>query len=59
VFSTHIMQEVEYLCDEVVVVSHGRSVARGSVDELKRQSGCDDFEDAFVALAFPDTKEAA
>ena len=59
VFSTHIMQEVEYLCDEVVVVSHGRSVARGSVDELKQQSGCADFEDAFVALAFPDIKEAA
>lgn len=59
VFSTHIMQEVEYLCDEVVVVSHGRSVARGSVAELKQQAGCDDFEDAFVALAFPETKEAA
>jgi len=59
VFSTHIMQEVEYLCDEVVVVSHGRSVARGSVDELKAMAGCTDFEDAFVALAFPETKEAA
>jgi sodium transport system ATP-binding protein len=59
VFSTHIMQEVEYLCDEVVVVSGGRSVARGSVPELKAQAGRDDFEDAFVALAFPDMKEAA
>ncbi len=59
VFSTHIMQEVEYLCDEVVVVSRGASVARGSVPELKQQAGCDDFEDAFVALAFPDLKTAA
>lgn len=59
VFSTHIMQEVEYLCDEVVVVSAGASVARGSVAELKAQAGCERFEDAFVALAFPDLKEAA
>ncbi len=59
VFSTHIMQEVEYLCDEVVVVAQGRSVARGSVPELKQQAGCEGFEDAFVALAFPELKEAA
>ncbi|MBH9552120.1 ABC transporter ATP-binding protein [Inhella gelatinilytica] len=60
VFSTHIMQEVEYLCDEVVVVARGTSVARGSVPELKQQAGCERFEDAFVALAFPEsTPEAA
>ena len=53
VFSTHIMQEVEQLCDEVVVVSHGRSVARGSVPGLLAQAGETRFEDAFVKLAFP------
>ena len=30
VFSTHIMQEVERLCDSVVVVAHGRTVATGT-----------------------------
>ncbi len=59
VFSTHIMQEVEYLCDEVVVVSGGASVAQGSVPALKAQAGADNFEDAFVALAFPELKEQA
>jgi sodium transport system ATP-binding protein len=59
VFSTHIMQEVEYLCDEVVVVSQCRSLAHGSVPELLAQTGRDRFEDAFVALAFPDIQEAA
>lgn len=54
VFSTHIMQEVEQLCDEVVVVSKGRSVARGSVPELLAQAGETRFEDAFVKLAFPE-----
>ena len=52
-FSTHIMQEVERLCDSVVVVAAGRDVARGSVTELIAQAGAGDFEEAFVRLAFP------
>jgi len=52
VFSTHIMQEVERLCDRVVVVSHGRHVAEGTVASLCEQAGCEDFEEAFVRLAF-------
>jgi sodium transport system ATP-binding protein len=55
VFSTHIMQEVERLCDHVVVVAHGRTVASGSVAELSALSGQADFEDTFVQLAFADT----
>jgi sodium transport system ATP-binding protein len=54
VFSTHIMQEVEQLCDEVIIVSKGRSVAHGSVPELLAQAGESRFEDAFVKLAFPE-----
>jgi sodium transport system ATP-binding protein len=52
VFSTHIMQEVERLCDQVVVVAHGRTVAVGSVAELSAASGDTDFEETFVKLAF-------
>ncbi|HET7868319.1 MAG TPA: ATP-binding cassette domain-containing protein [Burkholderiaceae bacterium] len=52
VFSTHIMQEVERLCDRVVLISHGRTVAEGSVPELNSASGCADFEETFVRLAF-------
>jgi len=55
VFSTHIMQEVERLCDQVVVVAHGRNVASGSVADLLAQTGQSDFEDAFVHLAFAAT----
>ena len=54
VFSTHIMQEVERLCDSVVVVAHGRTVATGTVPELLAQTGEVDFEEAFVKLAFTD-----
>ena len=59
VFSTHIMQEVERLCDGVVVVAHGRTVATGTVDELLAQTGERDFEEAFVKLAFAAEREGA
>jgi len=52
VFSTHIMQEVERLCDQVCVVSHGRTVAEGSVASLNALCGERDFEETFVKLAF-------
>ena len=59
VFSTHIMQEVERLCDGVVVVAHGRTVATGTVDELLAKTGQRDFEEAFVELAFGAERAAA
>ncbi len=52
IFSTHIMQEVERLCDHVIVVSHGRTVAEGTVAALNAQTGERDFEETFVKLAF-------
>jgi sodium transport system ATP-binding protein len=52
VFCTHIMQEVERLCDQVVVMAAGCTVAAGTVAELCAQGGTDDFEQAFVTLAF-------
>jgi sodium transport system ATP-binding protein len=59
VFSTHIMQEVERLCDSVVVVSHGRTVAQGTVAELRARVGARDFEEAFVRLAYADEPRAS
>lgn len=34
ILSTHIMQEVEAMCDEVVMLKHGRIVQRGKVSEM-------------------------
>jgi sodium transport system ATP-binding protein len=49
-FSSHIMQEVAALCDEIVVIAHGRVTAQGSTAELLAMSGKTNLEDAFVAL---------
>ena len=39
IFSTHIMQEVQALCDRVVVINKGEIVADDSLDNLLRQQG--------------------
>jgi len=48
-FSSHVMQEVSALCDRVVVIARGRVVAEGTPDDLRRQTGHEHLEDAFVA----------
>lgn len=49
-FSSHIMQEVASLCDNIVVMAGGRVVAQGSPDALRDQAGVPDLEDAFVKI---------
>lgn len=50
-FSSHVMQEVSALCDEIVIVAHGAVAAHGTAEVLLAQSGCANLEDAFVRLA--------
>jgi len=35
VLTTQILSEAEQLCDEILIVDHGRQIARGSLQELK------------------------
>ena len=49
-FSSHIMQEVASLCDNIVVIARGQVVAQGSPGDLRQQTGKADLEDAFVAI---------
>jgi sodium transport system ATP-binding protein len=48
--STHLMQEVAALCDRIVIIARGRVVADGTSDELRRQAGEPNLEDAFMRL---------
>jgi sodium transport system ATP-binding protein len=50
-FSSHVMQEVSALCDNIIVITAGHVVAHGTADELRAQTGRHNLEDAFVALA--------
>ena len=49
-FSTHVMQEVEQLCDEVVVIAGGQVVAAGALADIRARAGNAKLEDAFVQL---------
>ena len=50
IMATHVMQEVTHLCDDVIVIAKGHTVAQGSPDELCRRTGITNLEDAFVSL---------
>jgi sodium transport system ATP-binding protein len=50
IFSTHIMREVERLCDEVAVIDQGQILAAGTLDELREQYSQPDVEELFYQL---------
>ena len=50
IFSTHIMREVEKLCDQVAIMSHGKIIDHGTLDELADRHEQSDFEELFIQL---------
>ena len=50
VFSTHIMSEVEALCDRIAVIHDGKLKADGTLGELRAQTGAKAFETVFLKL---------
>ena len=47
-FSSHIMQEVAALCDDICIIEKGKVAIDDSIDGIRERTGCDDIEDAFV-----------
>lgn len=52
ILSTHIMQEVEAVCDEVIIINKGSIVANSTITELKKQHQTASLEDIFRKLTF-------
>jgi sodium transport system ATP-binding protein len=50
ILSTHIMSEVERICDRAAIIHRGTILVDGTVGEILAASGRADFEDAFFAL---------
>jgi sodium transport system ATP-binding protein len=48
IYSTHVMSEVEKLCDVVGIIHHGRLVAEGTPAELRQRFGEQDMEEIFI-----------
>lgn len=58
-FTSHVLDVVERLCDEVAIIDRGRLVAQGTLDEIRKQRelGHDaTLEDVFLKLVAADTK---
>jgi sodium transport system ATP-binding protein len=50
VFSSHIMSEVERVCDRVAIIHDGALLIEGTIDQLKGTETQARFEDVFVRL---------
>lgn len=50
VFSTHVMSEVEKLCDQIGIIHDGKLLAEGTLSQLRAHSGIHDLEDLFVKV---------
>jgi sodium transport system ATP-binding protein len=53
VFSTHVMSEVEKLCDHIGIIHDGTLLAEGTLPELRARFGIQDLEDLFVKVVSP------
>ena len=50
IYSTHIMSEVEKLCDEIAILHRGHVLAQGTLNELRESHGEAAFEELFFRL---------
>ena len=49
--TSHFMDEVEALCDEICILKKGKAVFYGTTEQAKEASGREKFEDAYLALS--------
>ncbi|HVO56126.1 MAG TPA: ATP-binding cassette domain-containing protein [Dongiaceae bacterium] len=53
IFSTHVMREVEKLCDVVGIIQNGKLLAEGTIEQLRERYGEQDLEEVFVKIVAP------
>lgn len=50
ILTTHYMEEAEVLCDELVIMSHGRTLLEGTPHDLIASAGVDNLDTLFLNL---------
>jgi len=57
IYSTHVMTEVEKLCEQIGIIHGGRLVAEGTLAELRAKHGEQDLEEIFVKIVGVEDKK--
>ena len=55
--TSHFMDEVEALCDEICILKRGYTVFQGTIGEAKELCGCEQFTDAYLKLSGDEVME--
>ena len=50
ILTTHYMEEAEVLCDELVILSHGKTLLQGTPEQLITDAGVSDLDTLFLSL---------
>ena len=50
ILTSHYLEEIENLCDRVAILSNGKLLKTGTIEELKQITNTQNFEDAFIKL---------
>ena len=50
ILTSHYLEEIENLCDRVAVLSKGKLLQTGTIEEIKNATNTQNFEDAFIKL---------
>lgn len=57
VLTSHFMDEIEALCDKILILKKGETVFYGTVEEAKAKSACSKFEDAYLYFSDDEREE--
>ncbi|MBR4998584.1 MAG: ABC transporter ATP-binding protein [Clostridia bacterium] len=50
ILTSHYLEEIENLCDRVAILSNGKLIKTGTIEEIKKITNTQNFEDAFIKL---------
>ena len=50
ILTSHYLEEIENLCDRVAILSNGKLLKTGTIEEIKQITNTKNFEDAFIKL---------